>query len=497
MKRLIALLLFAAPLFAQQTRIASDFEIAQMEKLAATGDDFVSQLTAYLNLGDLRVTRNESALARQAYTQALIIAESERAFSQRKNDLRRYATATFYAGFANAKLRRPREAIELLEDAVRYASDEQRKWNLYAIAMNELRLPEKAIGAARHAVAIAEQEARKSPTVANTLDLTTAQATLAHSLSVAGRDAEAIPLLERAVSTLRSKTFDKLRREAARREEFQVYSTANSDVSAYVSLTNRAGLMLATAYEKTGDVANARKAYRVVLDARSDDPMALAGIARLSTASGDVARAFGEAFDANPFSVDLIRDYESWLRGGGHDDAEGTTPGARMRLALNQMQRRENTAAHATLESLLATFPKNDTIRALIERLDAAAHATQLPSFVTNGATTATPTEADLRALIAVTSRNQLTSDQRSALDRLVLTNVVRFDAGPSAPEQQTIFEVAHLGETALKFAEPTAFNGTFSAATPLRLTYRILGATELGGGQALLVEPLKLEAAQ
>jgi hypothetical protein len=38
-------------------------------------------------------------------------------------------------------------------------------------------------------------------------------------------------------------------------------------------------------------------------------------------------------------------------------------------------------------------------------------------------------------------------------------------------------------------------FNGTFAAGVPLRLTYRILGATQLTGADALLLEPLRLEA--
>ena len=39
--------------------------------------------------------------------------------------------------------------------------------------------------------------------------------------------------------------------------------------------------------------------------------------------------------------------------------------------------------------------------------------------------------------------------------------------------------------------------NGTFAAHVPLRLTYRILGPTQIDGADALLLEPLKLEAAR
>ena len=80
---LIALAVFAlsaapVPSRAQETRIASDFEIAQMERQAVTAKDFLSQLSAHLNLGDLHLTRNESAVARSEYRKALEITSSQR-----------------------------------------------------------------------------------------------------------------------------------------------------------------------------------------------------------------------------------------------------------------------------------------------------------------------------------------------------------------------------------------------------------------------------------
>src|SRR5205085_10408016 len=77
---LIAACLCVAPaiLPAQETRIASDCELAQMERQAATAKDFTSQLSAHLNLGDLRLTRNETAAARGEYRKALDTADNER-----------------------------------------------------------------------------------------------------------------------------------------------------------------------------------------------------------------------------------------------------------------------------------------------------------------------------------------------------------------------------------------------------------------------------------
>ena len=60
------------------------------------------------------------------------------------------------------------------------------------------------------------------------------------------------------------------------------------------------------------------------------------------------------------------------------------------------------------------------------------------------------------------------------------------FDAGP----RQSVFETGTLDGVAFRFSEPTEFAGAFDAGIPLRLTYRILGAS----GDALLLEPVKVE---
>ena len=80
-----------------QTRIASDFEIKQMEQQIARSPDFVSQLSGRLNLGDLRALRNENVLARAEYLKANEIAANERLAARKASDLTRYATATSYA----------------------------------------------------------------------------------------------------------------------------------------------------------------------------------------------------------------------------------------------------------------------------------------------------------------------------------------------------------------------------------------------------------------
>jgi len=205
-----------------------------------------------------------------------------------------------------------------------------------------------------------------------------------------------------------------------------------------------------------------------VLKDRNDEPVALAGIARLSRSERDYA----EAFEANPFSLELIRDYQRRLP--NDDKVEGDTLGAQVRRALRG-------DAHAAL-ALQKKYPDNDAIRSIVAaKTDVA--------WLHGEVDTATPTPAELRALLT----HQLTAEERRALDRVTLTANAIFDPAASASQQQTIFETGTIGGVKIRFSEPTVFTGTFAPNTPLRLTFRILGAAD----DALLIEPLKLEAAR
>src|SRR5438477_9762992 len=73
-----SLLALAPALLAQEARIASDYEIRTMQAQAAVAKDFATQVSAHLNLGDLRQTRNETSLARQEYATAVQAAEQAR-----------------------------------------------------------------------------------------------------------------------------------------------------------------------------------------------------------------------------------------------------------------------------------------------------------------------------------------------------------------------------------------------------------------------------------
>jgi tetratricopeptide (TPR) repeat protein len=453
--KILAMLLVLA-----QTRLASDFEIAQMEQQLARSRNFEAQLSGRLNLGDLRAGRNELSLARAEYRKALDLAERERLDARRDSSLSRYANATSYAALAQAKLGRDAEAFALLEEMVRYASDDAEGWNLYASAMRAMGRPMKAVAAARNAVALATSKP---------LDRAVYQHALATALLEAGESREAEELLVTVTESLRSRTFESLQRDAARQESFEVYSSARGDVAAYVSLLNRAQLRLASLYERRGEIDRARTQYTRVLQGRSDDPAALAAMARLARNDVERERYFAEAFDANPFSLELIREYQKHSHPRIED---ASTTGARVRQALAQGQ---TPAARASLDALLAKFPANETLRAL--RRDAEGSSTvALPS--------ASPTAAELRGLLAAFDR--LSSEQRAALDQATFTSTVQFEG--------SVFERGTIDSVPFRFSEPTMFEGTFDITQPLRLTYRILGVTKIDDRDALLFEPLRLE---
>jgi tetratricopeptide (TPR) repeat protein len=467
----VALLLVglsAAPAFAQ-TRIASDFEIAKMERQLATSPGFLAQLSGRLNLGDLRATRNEHSLARLQYARAVELAEKERTSARASSDLTRYSTATAYAALAQAKLGRAPESFALLEEATRYTADSPKTWNLYSSAMSVLKQPRKAVSAARNAVLLAGT---------NPLDVAVYQHALATALIDAGERDEAERLLVTVTASLRSPAFDAIREGVARQESFEILSTARGDEAAYLSLLNRAQLRLARLYEDRGATTQARAQYEAVLRDRTDDATALAALARLDK---DEER-YAEAFAANPFSLPLIRDYQRHLGSGKStpQDVDTSTTGGKVRRALVQMSRGEKRAARTTLEALAKEFPSNDTVALLLRE------ASRVEAVVP---ASASPSAGELRALI--NGFDALRPEQRAVLDAAVYTSIVLFEG-----EAGSVFESGTVDGVPFRFSEPTQFNGTWPAGTPLQLTYRVLGATRAADADALLLEPVGLAVA-
>ena len=443
------------------TRIASDFEIQQMEQQITRSKDFDSQYVGHLNLGDLRMTRNEKVQARAEFLKAYEIASKGRVEARQASDLTRYATRTLLAAAAQARLDDDAKSYELAEESMRYASDSAKNWNIYANLMALLHRYPKAVSAARNAVAIEERGGEA-------LDLAIYRYTLASNLVALAEPVEAERLLVNVISTLRSPAFAALQKSVREHEAFETYTTVTGDESAYVSLLNRSQLRLAEVYEDRGDVARAVAQYRQVLEARSDDPDALAGLARLDSTY------FIDAFNANPFNTQLIRDYQKYLSGGQPPPAvQPETTGDQMRLALQQIHRGDLTAARATLDAIATKFPNNEALNMLQRDIQSKRSAA-----------------TDWRALIVAFQDNSLTPERRKQLDTASFTSTVEFNEGPP-------FETGTMEGIPFRFSAPTEFHGTYAAHTPLRLTFRVLGATRVGDSDGLLLEPLKVEVAR
>ena len=106
--------------------------------------------------------------------------------------------------------------------------------------------------------------------------------------------------------------------------------------------------------------------------------------------------------------------------------------------------------------------PENDALRTLAREATSA----PVPAWLRGDVSAATPTPAELRALLT----HELTPDERRALDRVVLTANATFDDA----------ENGTIGDVKFRLAEPVTNR-------PARINFRILGAS----GDALLIEVL------
>ena len=443
--------------------MASDFEIAQMEKQLADSRAFDAQVSARLNLGDARGARNETSLARAEYEKAISLAEEERAKARIASNLARYANATAFAALGHARLHHDAQTFALLEESIRYASDDADIWNLYTSAMINLDKPRKAVSAARTAVAVAAGSSSK-------LEVAVYEHALANALMAADQKSEAESILLRLTGKLRSADFAELKKQAARQEAFEINNVARGDVAAYVALLNRTQVKLGMLYEERGDLENARVQYGRVLDARGDDVTALSAMARLARSDEERERLYAAAFEANPFSLPLIREYQQELEKHPARGGSGT------QLALQQLARGETRAARATLDALLERFPANDTLRELRREAEMDDEVL-LPSDEPDG--------AELRALLE--SFERLTPEQLADLDRTTFTSVARFEG--------SVFESGTIDGVPFRFGQAVTFAGSFDVHAPLRLSYRILGVTRSGDADALLLEPVRVES--
>lgn len=525
----LATLLFFAPVtgWSQSGPIASDFEIVSVRRQLEREKSPLKQIAGRLNLGDLFLSRSESASAREEYRAARSLAMTMRQKTRLESDMSGYATATSYVGLAEAKLGNDGEAFDAMEESVRFAGDSAKTWNLYASAMTILDRPRKAVSAARNAVAIAERAQELEPSPSNTLDTNIYRYALASALLRSDRlSVEAASLLDKVISALAGEKFDEVRAEVQQQEKFEVLSTTDSDAASYLSVLNRSRLRLARLYEDRGDTDQARAVYQSVLVERSDDPGALSGLARLETANRN--ESFADAFEANPFSIELIDQYESFLsRNPSPSDSmgarEGDTPGALMRRALRLLNLNRHDELLRILDKLESRFPRNDVITYLRARsffasgqtekaneirkhLASSPHlATRLskeidessavvPKFLdgTAAASVTDPSEKDLLALLALLNRQKLSDQQRQNLDAMTFQSLAKVDA-VAVNNGQSTFGRGSIGAIPFTFMAPVTFQLSVSPGEPLQLTYRILGATRIDDVNGLLIEPVRI----
>lgn len=522
-------LLLLAPMagWSQTGTIASDFEIASVRRQLEREKSALKQIAGRLNLGDLFLSRSESAAAREEYRKARLLAMTMRQKTRLESDMAGYATATSYVGLAEAKLGHEGEAFEAMEESVRFTGDSPKTWNLYASAMTILDRPGKAIAAARNAVAIAERAEQTDPTPSHTLDTGIYRYALASALlRNDSLSDEAAGLLEKVISSLTGQAFDEVRQEVQEQEKFEVLSTTDSDAASYLSVLNRSRLRLARLYEDRGATEQARAAYQSVLVERSDDPGALSGLARLETANR--SESLADAFEANPFSIDLIDQYESFLAGTPSPSdptagREGETPGALMRRALRLLHMDRHDQMLRVLDTLETRYPRNDVISYLRARSYFASGQTEranqirrqlassphlasrlsrefgespsaaIPAFLAGTTPTVTdPAEQDLRALLALLNRQTLSDAQRQNLDSMTFQSPARVDEVTVSNGQST-FGRGFIGQIPFTFMAPVTFQLSISPGETVRLSYRILGATRIDEVNGLLVEPLRI----
>jgi len=521
---LIAGSLLSGAAIAQETPIASDYEIASIRKQLAREKDPVAQFSGYLNLGDQLLSRQQRVQAIEAFQTAFDSARNQRHESRLRSQMSEYAVATAYQGLASAKLGRTAETFDLFEEAVRYRSDSDKIWNLYASSMLVLGEASKAVDAGRNAVTIAAARAQRRSAISDILDLAVDRYTLASALlrtATGPTQNEAMSLLDSLLADLQAPALAGLRKQIARGEMFEVYSTTRSDESTYIALTNRSRLLLGSIYENRSQPDRARHEYEEILRVRSDDPVALQRLAVLAATAADRRLYFQKAFEANPFSPELLLDYERYLAGGGSPPGKSVTTGGAVRDLIEAIIDGRYREATTSVMGLEKTFPGNESLfyiegriagatgnesgraqsRAKIhdadlrEALDRSAQPAALPALLSHKTgIVRDPSASDLASLVQLLHATP-TAAEMSALDQLTLSSRVTMDAPVGeSPSGTTTFGSGTIGALHFRFSQPSAFRGDFHSAEALRLEFRVLGVTEVDGREALLLEPLRLE---
>lgn len=517
---LIAILaLSAQSICAQSTRSGSDFELETLRKKLETTRESLELVAVHLNFGDIYTARRQSALAVDSYSAARSLAAQLRKRSRENSDLTLYATATAYEGLAFAKLRRTRESFDRFEEALRYLGDSGKIWNLYSSAMLLNGHPKKAAALAQSAVRLAEDDASRTPSPRTLLDLEIYRYALASAESDSGDKAAALETLAAISSNLERPAFDPIRSQVEKEEKFEIYSSVRGDADAYVSLFNRVNLRIAKIREERGELLLAREAYERVLALRSDDANALAALARLG--SSDRASAFAKAFDADPFSFELITTYRQYLGDGGSPAASSSSRGAAVRTVIESLATRRNREAGEGSVRLLAESPRSDGARflRLMTLLESGALSearevlAQLPpgsrerreserlldqrasegsslKFLDTAAAAHTPSTDELLAVMRGLRDGTVSAEQNRKLDGLSFRSSIKLSSSV-ADSAETRLTTGEIKEVPFSFGREVTFQGRFEGNAIL--DYQIVGATIVDGRDALLLEPLGL----
>jgi tetratricopeptide (TPR) repeat protein len=514
----LLVLMAGTSLQAQGKRLASDFEIETVRRQIAAQRDPQTQIAAWLNLGDLLMGRSQSREAREAYQSSFELASRVRVDARRGSDMTRYARSTSYAALAQAKLGNRGAAFDLFEESLRYLGDSAVSWNLYASGLLVLGQFDPSAAAARNAVAIAHRSGGES--ASSQLDLSVYRYTLASALArTRGSAGEAATELEAIIATLESPRFDRIRRQVTTQESFEIFSTTSSNQAAYLSLLLRSRLMLASLLEERGDASGAAEIYREVLRQRTDQPVALAALARLTGELTQRQHYFAEAFDANPFAPGLIRIYEQALPAVSLADPSPRT-GARVREAIDHLHAGRAAAARQALARLLQDFPENESLLALAARAEMMAGnqpeaARLLESVRSDAARQLALKETDtgtlrqeltslseeqvaveigserFRELRLLLGRSDLTASERQALDRTLFSSEVTL-VDAIVIDGATTASGARAGSTLLDFGSPISFRGGFEPGEAHQLEFRLIGLRH-ESEDALLVEPVRV----
>ncbi|MGK2858625.1 MAG: hypothetical protein ACSLFQ_15600, partial [Thermoanaerobaculia bacterium] len=347
------LLVFASSLVAAEPRLTSDYEIEIARRQLERAHTSREKIAPNLNLGDIFATRHETEAAESHYRAALRIAEEMAHGARKRSDLSSYADAVTYRAAALAKLGLAGDARAAFEEAIRYRSDDPSTWNLYASGMRVAGLPDKAEAASRNAVLLAEEQRDRKAGPKATLDIAIYRYALAGAIYEQRReDPEVGELLAAVVTALDGPGLAKVRQRAREQENFEIFTIGRSDEDALVSLLNRALLLLGRHHEARGETAAARSAWERVLRMREDDPVALAGLARLATTPRETSQWHLSSLEANPWSIPQIRQYEAFAESPDAPQPNGSSPGAAMQRAVWLLARDRGAEASVEIDRI-------------------------------------------------------------------------------------------------------------------------------------------------